>query len=88
MKSIKATQAISCDLNIIYTKVLSRVEESKYHSLGALSTIFMAEISRKNDELALTEDLCKGVKFIKARLDGLKESHNHLIEVSKDIWSD
>jgi len=72
---------MSANLHIEYTKIMNRVSNEKYYSLGALSGIFVTEASLSANEMKIFEEFAKGVKSLKSRIDGLKESYGLLIGV-------
>jgi len=62
---------------------MNRVNEEKYYSLGALSGIFVTEAGQSYNELKIVEEFGKGLKSLKTRIEGLKESYGLLIGVMK-----
>lgn len=81
----KQAQRLTSNLNVTFTKIINRVNDEAYYSLGSLSSLITAQARNVDDERIVAEDLMKNARNFKTKLDGFKQGYAMLISTLQEI---
>jgi len=81
----KQAQKATSNLNVTFTKIINRVNDEAYYSLGSLSSLISAQARNIDDEGIVAEDLMKNARNFKTKLDSFNRGYALLISTLQEI---